>query len=368
MRAEAAGRSPSLDGCGRGQQTAIPTTGGSRGAAKAQPMAGTPLLEHKDERKEVSASNGNSLNGDGESKLNLRSPSNNYYYSNQYFRLVSLEELPKWRQSHCNPYILNGYRENCENYKSCLVSICYIHNESLNIWSHGIGLLAFLVFIGYTYGHTIWDSEGEKRGSYIDALIFAPFLLGATTCLLLSTLYHTFEPCSQKISLGWAKADYIGVTFLIWGSYFPVVHYLFYCQWFWQVLYLGIITVLSIATGVISVLDSFATGGLHFFRAILFSSLGVSGLAPIIHFAATNKIVGEDATKISYLLAMGVFYLTGAMFYAMRIPERWFPGSCTTDILLSSHFIFHMLVLSGAVCHWLGSVYDFHHTSLKECS
>eukprot|EP00466_Bigelowiella_natans_P002490 jgi/Bigna1/65494/fgenesh1_kg.112_\ len=57
---------------------------------------------------------------------------------------------------------------------------------------------------------------------------------------------------------------------------------------------------------------------------------------------------------------MGVFYLIGAAFYATRIPERFFPGSCLTD-MVHSHFIFHMLINAGAVCHWMGSVYDFRH-------
>ncbi|GAB5372893.1 hypothetical protein AAMO2058_001703200 [Amorphochlora amoebiformis] len=277
--------------------------------------------------------------------------------------VVTYDDLPKWRRH--NPYIRSGYRVGCESHLACFRSWFYFHNESLNIWSHALGLMTFLAFWGVTYGHTLWANLGEHSGNYIDALIFAPFMLGATTCLLMSTLYHTFEPCGHGISLGWAKADYVGIGILIWGSYFPVVHYLFYCRWVIQIIYLSVITALSAAGIVVSVFNRFANSNLHCYRALLYSSLGLSGLAPIFHFVLTHDIKGDDLSKIWYLIAMGLFYLTGAAFYATRIPERFFPGSCVTDMLLSSHFIFHMLIIAGAVCHWMGSVYDLGH--IDEC-
>jgi len=275
--------------------------------------------------------------------------------------VVAYDDLPQWRKH--NPFIRNGYRINCESYQACLRSCLYLHNESLNIWSHGLGLLAFIAFWGVTYGHTLWeeDSTVSRNGRYVDALIFAPFLLGATLCLLMSTLYHTFEPCGKNISIRWAKADYIGITVLIWGSYFPVVHYLFWCRWNLQVIYLATITLLCIGVTLVSVLDVFAAANVHWYRAILFSSLGLAGLAPILHFTATHEIKGDVAHKLAYLFSMGLFYLVGAAFYATRIPERFCPGSCVTDMFLSSHFIFHLFILCGAVCHWMGSVYDFRH-------
>lgn len=34
---------------------------------------------------------------------------------------------------------------------------------------------------------------------------------------------------------------------------------------------------------------------------------------------------------------MGLLYILGALFYALRIPERWFPGKC--DIWVCITFI-----------------------------
>nr|ABN04724.1 At4g38290 [Arabidopsis thaliana] len=49
-------------------------------------------------------------------------------------------------------------------------------------------------------------------------------------------------------------------------------------------------------------------------------------------------------------------YLTGALVYATRIPERWMPGKF--DIAGHSHQLFHVLVVAGAFTHYrAGLVY-----------
>ena len=39
--------------------------------------------------------------------------------------------------------------------------------------------------------------------------------------------------------------------------------------------------------------------------------------------------------SLHYTLIMGLLYLTGALLYATRMPERFFPGKC--DIWFQSH-------------------------------
>ena len=49
---------------------------------------------------------------------------------------------------------------------------------------------------------------------------------------------------------------------------------------------------------------------------------------------------------------MGALYITGALLYALRIPERFFPGKC--DVWFHSHQLFHVLVIAAAVVHYQG--------------
>ena len=49
-----------------------------------------------------------------------------------------------------NEFILRGYRIGFNNVPSILKSLCLMHNESVNIWSHLIGVMIFLALVFYT--------------------------------------------------------------------------------------------------------------------------------------------------------------------------------------------------------------------------
>lgn len=49
---------------------------------------------------------------------------------------------------------------------------------------------------------------------------------------------------------------------------------------------------------------------------------------------------------------MGVLYISGALLYGFRVPERFFvPG--TFDLVLASHQIFHVCIVGAAFVHYL---------------
>jgi adiponectin receptor len=60
-----------------------------------------------------------------------------------------------------------------------------------------------------------------------------------------------------------------------------------------------------------------------------------------------------------YLVLQGVLYITGAVIYALRIPERFAPGKF--DFLGSSHQIFHGFVLAAATSHFIGLCIAYEH-------
>jgi adiponectin receptor len=65
---------------------------------------------------------------------------------------------------------------------------------------------------------------------------------------------------------------------------------------------------------------------------------------------------------------MGVLYLTGAIIYGARVPERWWPGRF--DLFLHSHQIFHVIVLAASMSHYYGMVraFHWHHTANPFCA
>ena len=50
---------------------------------------------------------------------------------------VHWKDIPVWMRD--NHYIQTGYRPQSNSYKKSAYSITYLHNESVNIWTHLLG-------------------------------------------------------------------------------------------------------------------------------------------------------------------------------------------------------------------------------------
>ena len=262
-------------------------------------------------------------------------------------RLLSYSELPEWRKAQSNKFIHGGYRQEPSSYKDCLRSILWLHNETFNIHSHLWPAVATVPIAAFTV-----CSDVQERGApLVDALMCLPFFVGAFGCLFLSAMFHTMYECCERSASCYSKLDYIGITLLIYGSNWPAVHFMFYCRPELQFLYLASITVLCVPTVVVVVADRFAGESYKGLRAGLFSLLGLTALAPVIHFSMRPGLPLDDSAFWSYLLqmiAMGCCYLFGAMLYAMSMPERLCPVG-KLDYFGNAHNIFHVLVVAGVV-------------------
>lgn len=104
----------------------------------------------------------------------------------------------------------------------------------------------------------------------------------------------------------------------------------------------------------VSLWDKFSEPHLRPLRAGVFALFGLSGIFPGFHWLAKQNWFSDVSLRISFgcLVLMGVLYLTGALLYACRVPERFFPGKC--DIWFHSHQLFHILVIAAAIVHYRG--------------
>ena len=50
-----------------------------------------------------------------------------------------------------NRHIKKGYRINFNTYWKLLKSLFMIHNETINVWTHLIGMLIFFILINYSF-------------------------------------------------------------------------------------------------------------------------------------------------------------------------------------------------------------------------
>ena len=61
--------------------------------------------------------------------------------------LISVNELPEWM--HKDNFILHGYRKSEPSFRRCYESLFYLHNETVNIWSHLLGAVLISSFLAW---------------------------------------------------------------------------------------------------------------------------------------------------------------------------------------------------------------------------
>ncbi|CAF1590843.1 unnamed protein product [Rotaria magnacalcarata] len=285
--------------------------------------------------------------------------------------VVDHSHLPHWLVD--NEFLISGHRPPMPSFKECFASIFRLHTETVNIWTHLLGTLFFIIIAIYFSLRPSDEVHIEQK------LIFGAFFLGAIICLLCSTLYHTLYCHSPEISKFFSKLDYCGIALLIIGSIIPLLYYQFYCEFGTKVAYLTFIGLLGTGCIVITMWDKFSSSQYRVYRALLFVTFAVFGFIPTCHymirFGIEHAFTGmmiiiflfyscivlhmhihtnqcKQAGAIQYLLIVASLYLIGACLYAARIPERLAPG--LFDIWFQSHQLFHVFVVAAACVHYYG--------------
>ncbi|CAO3576269.1 unnamed protein product [Absidia cylindrospora] len=232
-----------------------------------------------------------------------------------------------------------------------------LHNETLNIHSHLIGFIFFLVLSIYMVNYQFPEASTGDRA------VFVTFCLAALNCLFCSSIYHTFICHSRHtIKSFTATLDYIGIAFLITASVLVTEHFGFYCQPEAGLRYM-VFTGLMGSVGTISpFFKCWDTKKYRPLRIAVFVAMAVSSAVPVLHlfrlngFAASFKFF--EMASVSVLM-----YICGVFIYAKRFPEKMYPGRF--DFAgMTSHAIWHIFVVFGIYFHYLASLqfYENRHT------
>jgi len=194
--------------------------------------------------------------------------------------------------------------------------------EQLNAISHAIGALlgiaALILLIVFDTQKTDWS-------------LFSVIVYGISIIVLFtaSTLYHAIN--KEKLKYYFRIIDHIGIYLLIAGTYTPVLLITLEDSLGWTLFWV----VWGIACfGVI--LKLFFTGRFNVFSTLLYL---IMGWLIVFDFSTLSSLVHPNA--ISLLMAGGLAYTVGIIFYAIeKIPFN--------------HVIWHLFVLGGSVCHFIG--------------
>lgn len=157
--------------------------------------------------------------------------------STAHKQLLSYEDLPQWYRD--NEHIKQGYRPVSGSVAVSFRSLLYMHNESVNIYSHLLLALFFIVSEGIVLRHL---HSKYANVTTQDDIIFSFFILTAVICLSLSACYHTLTNHSESMDSIWLRIDFIGIIILTLGDFISGIYMVFWCEPTLRIIYWAMVT------------------------------------------------------------------------------------------------------------------------------
>ena len=202
--------------------------------------------------------------------------------------------------------------------------IRYTKKEEIwNAASHGGGILLGVVF-GIIF--LVWCFQADNGWARVGVILYLFGMLGSYAT---STLYHSMKHHSKwKERL--RKWDHAAIYWHIAGSYSPLTLTALREQGYWGWSLFSFVWACAIAGTIVSFIRLKEHSNLE-----TFCFIGM-GLSILVAFKPLMASVSEAA--IIWLIAEGVSYITGAVFYSLNKKKYM-------------HSVFHFFVLAGSVCH-----------------
>ena len=199
----------------------------------------------------------------------------------------------------------------------------FSHKEELwNSWSHAGGI-ALGVVIGIIF--LVWCARSEDGWATAGVILY---LFGMLMSYIASTVYHALSarnPWKERLR----KWDHAAIYWHIAGSYSPITLIAMRQEGAWGWALFIFIWAAAIAGTITSFIRLKDHSNLE---TICFCLMGLSVLVafkPLLDSVSTAAVI--------WIVAEGVCYITGAIFYSLR--KRFM------------HSVFHFFVLAGSVCH-----------------
>lgn len=193
--------------------------------------------------------------------------------------------------------------------------------EFANSATHAAGLVAsvagtvVLVYLGVVRDEGLQAASAGVYGATLIALYAA------------STLYHLLRRAEVKRVL--RVLDHCAIYLLIAGTYTPFVLVGIGGGWGWSLF--GVVWGLAVAGIIFKVFLTGRFSALSTVAYILMGWLCVVAFKPLVE--------SLSAGALAWLVAGGVAYTAGTLFYHRRAPY--------------SHAVWHVFVLAGSACHFV---------------
>lgn len=244
----------------------------------------------------------------------------------------SIDDMPE--HLRFNPWILSGYRAPQQSTAQCIKSIGQVHNETVNILTHGFPILYVLL-----------NSRQILAPPHsLPCFLTYCHLVSCLSPWLGSFLYHVFmnHKAGPALYLRLLQADMAGI---------------------WITQTFGALTTLNASFMALGEPSRRAFLGLYLClamwalrkgfiarsasqRALSFAPLVAMRSVALVARLSTSLLVA-NSWHLTHLLNQELLPILGAFLSATRVPERFCPG--VFDLFLNSHNLMHCLVLFSSV-------------------
>ena len=178
--------------------------------------------------------------------------------------------------------------------------------------------------------------------------------------------YHISLDHSESIRCVTCQLDYLSIVAPLLGTTLSSTHFAFKCEPRLQTFYRPLATLAALLCAVATLHPLFSSPTGHRVRTAVYCLLGAASFAPIVHGVLIQGLEELDrAMSLGWYVALGCCQFSGAMVYAVKFPERWFPRRF--DLLGSSHQLMHVLVVCGAACYSVGVLRAFGYAQGRVC-
>ncbi|CAL8295362.1 unnamed protein product [Merluccius merluccius] len=247
-------------------------------------------------------------------------------------------QVPQYFREVC---VHTGYRPLDQSWSYYLLSLFRRHNETVNVWTHLLGFLAFLLGL-CRLAETV-DFSGDPHAWPL--LVLMVSAMSYSGC---SVVAHLLGGKSELYHYLFFFVDYIGVAQYQYGS--ALVHYYYAVEESWHTPMAGVFMPGAVLLSCLSCLGccygKFRSHSLPtWVRRV--GQLTPSALAyawdtsPVFH-RLLRWSADDDEEVLYYHLGQVLFFLSSVFFFTYPLPQRWFPGHC--DIVGQGHQFFHVLL------------------------
>ena len=253
------------------------------------------------------------------------------------------------------PFILRGYRAIHQPWSYYWKSLFHKHNETINVWSHLIGIL----YIGYLLYYY------NQRLKFFENCHSWPFAVSLCTAIIMfmcSAFAHLLHSKSEKTHLTCFAIDYVGVSLHGFGSGFLHIYYSA-PQWYYNKIEYEYVFVLLIFGILACFLNCFAQ---YYFsrpypplkRVCQFLPCGFLWVYSVIPLIIRLFPIHYPLDPISMChIGQIILFLIGATLFAFDIPQRFCPGAL--DFIGHGHNLFHLCIYGVIICQMHGVYWDY---------